>query len=57
MYIAISQSSGLAVRGTEDTRQSMSVVIAKADGSNGVKYTIDASSHFEMILAGDVAGH
>ena len=50
MYTTISQQTGLAQRGTEDVRQSMSVVIAKADASNGVKYTIDATSHFEMLL-------
>ena len=40
----------MAVRGTEDVRQSMNVVIAKTDGSNGVKYTIEAASHFEMVM-------
>ena len=29
----------------------MRVVIAKTDGTNGVKYTIEGASHFEMILA------
>jgi hypothetical protein len=56
-YTTISGKTGLAVRGTENVRQSMKVVIAKSDGSNGVKYTIEAASHFEMLLVVDGAGH
>lgn len=50
----ISLKSGLVVRATEETQQSMDVTIAKADGSNGVRYTIEASSRFETLL---VTGH
>ena len=46
----ISLKNGLVVRATEETQQSMDVTIAKADGSNGVHYTIEASSRFEMLL-------
>ncbi|HKI13012.1 MAG TPA: hypothetical protein VKA02_12905 [Candidatus Acidoferrum sp.] len=46
----ISLKSGLVVRATEETQQSMDVTIAKADGSNGVHYTIEASSRFEALL-------
>ncbi len=46
----ISLTSGLVVRATEETQQSMGVTIAKADGTNGVRYTIDASSRFETLL-------
>ena len=46
----ISLKSGLVVRATEETQQSMDVTIAKADGSNGVRYTIEASSRFEILL-------
>jgi hypothetical protein len=46
----ISLKSGLVVRATEETQQSMDVTIAKADGTNGVHYTIEASSRFEMLL-------
>ena len=46
----ISLKSGLVVRATEETQQSMDVTIAKADGSNGVHYTIEASSRFETLL-------
>ncbi len=55
-YTMISQKTGLAMQGTEDVKQSMAVVIAKADASNAVKYTMDASSHFEMMLIVE-AGH
>jgi hypothetical protein len=47
----ISLKSGLVVRATEETQQSMDVTIAKADGTNGVHYTIEASSRFETLLA------
>lgn len=46
----ISLKSGLVVRATEETQQSMDVIIAKADGTNAVRYTIEASSRFEMLL-------
>lgn len=50
IYTTISQQTGLTMRGSEDVRQSMTVVILKADETNGVKYTMEAASHFEMIL-------
>ncbi len=46
----ISLKSGLVMRATEETRQSMDVTIVKADGTNGVRYTIEASSRFETLL-------
>jgi hypothetical protein len=46
----ISLKSGLVVRATEETQQSMDVTIAKADGTNGVHYTIEASSRFETLV-------
>jgi hypothetical protein len=54
----ISLKSGLVMRATEETQQFMDVTIAKADGTNGVHYTIGASSRFEMLLVsgGDPAG-
>jgi hypothetical protein len=51
IYTTISQNTGLVLRGSEDVRQSMQVVIAKVDASNAVKFTVDASSHFEMVMA------
>ena len=53
IYTTISQNTGLAMRGTEEVRQSMNVMIVKADGSNGVKYNIEAASHFELLLVVD----
>jgi hypothetical protein len=46
----ISLTSGLVVRVTEDAKQFMDVVIAKADGSNQVHYNIDGGSHTEISL-------
>ena len=46
----ISLSTGLVVRATEDATQQMDVVIAKADGSNGVRYNVDAKSQLEVLL-------
>ncbi len=49
-YESISEKTGLLMRGTEDMHQTMEVVIAKTDGTNDVKYNIEATSHFEMLL-------
>jgi len=46
----ISLKTGLVVRATEETTQFMDVVVAKADGSNGVHYNVDARSHAEVLL-------
>ena len=46
----ISLKSGLVVRATEETAQFMDVVVATADGSNGVRYKVDAKSHSEVLL-------
>jgi hypothetical protein len=46
----ISLTTGLVVRATEDATQQMDVVVAKADGSNGVHYTVDAKSNLEVLL-------
>lgn len=46
----ISLKTGLVVRATEDAKQSMDVVVAKADGSNRVHYSVDAESHAEVLL-------
>lgn len=50
MVTYISLKSGLVVRATEETQQSMDVTIAKADGTNAVHYTIEASSRLETLL-------
>lgn len=46
----ISLSTGLVVRATENATQQMDVVIAKADGSNAVRYNVDAKSQLEVLL-------
>ena len=46
----ISLTTGLVVRATEDATQQMDVLIAKADGSNGVRYNVDAKSQLEVLL-------
>jgi len=43
-------SSGLLVRSTEDAQQTMDVLVALTDGSNSVRYTLDAKSHSDMLL-------
>jgi len=46
----ISLTTGLVVRATEEAHQQMDVVVAKADGSNRVRYNVDAASHSEVLL-------
>jgi len=46
----VSLKTGLVVRATEETSQFMDVVVAQADGSNGVHYNVDAKSHSEVLL-------
>jgi len=46
----ISLTTGLVVRATEDATKQMDVVIAKADGSNAVRYNVDAKSQLEVLL-------
>lgn len=46
----ISLKTGLVVRATEDATQFMDVVVAQSDGSNGVRYYVDARSHAEVLL-------
>jgi hypothetical protein len=46
----ISLKTGLVLRANEDLRQTMDVTVMKADGTNGVHYTIDADSHFETLF-------
>ena len=46
----ISLTTGLVVRATEEASQQMDVIVAKADGSNGVRYNVDAKSQLEVLL-------
>jgi hypothetical protein len=49
----ISLKTGLVVRATEEASQSMDVVVAKKDGSNRVRYNVDAKSNSEVLLVAD----
>ena len=46
----ISRKTGLVLRANEDVQQSMEVTVMKTDGSNGVHYNIDATSHLETLF-------
>ena len=46
----ISHRTGLVLRASEEVRQNMDVTVMKSDGSNGVHYTIDATSHLETLF-------
>jgi len=46
----ISHRTGLVLRANEDVRQNMDVTVMKSDGTNGVHYTIDATSHLETLF-------
>ena len=51
--IYISLKTGLVVRATEEAAQLLDATIAKSDGSNQVRYNIDAKSHAEILLLSD----
>jgi hypothetical protein len=46
----ISRKTGLALRANEDVQQSMDVTVMKSDGTNGVHYSVEATSHLETIF-------
>ncbi len=50
IYTSISVSSGLVMRASEDIKQSMDVTVVKPDAANGVRYTIDVTSHFDLVF-------
>jgi hypothetical protein len=52
----ISLTTGLVVRASEDASQQMDVVVAKADGSNGVHYNVEAKSDLEVLLLTEAPG-
>lgn len=49
----LSKATGLLVRSTEDSQQSMDATVALADGSNQVRYLINAKSHSRIQLLPD----
>lgn len=46
----VSLTTGLLVRATEEASQQMDVTVAKADGSNRVRYNVNARSRSEIVL-------
>jgi len=46
----ISLQTGFVMRATEDSTQTLDVLIAKADDSNKAHYNVDATSHAEVVL-------
>lgn len=46
----ISRKTGLVLRANEDVLQSMDVTVMKSDGTNGVHYAIEATSHLETLF-------
>jgi hypothetical protein len=51
----ISLKTGLVIRATEAASQQMNVTVAKADGSNRVRYDVNASSRSEVVLVEQTA--
>jgi hypothetical protein len=49
----ISQKTGIPIRATEEATQQMNVTVAKADGSNGVRYDVNAKSRSEVLLVSE----
>jgi len=49
----ISRLTGLLMRSMEDTQQSLDAIIALTDGSNQVRYRLNARSHSEILLLPD----
>jgi len=49
----ISLTTGIVVRATEEANQQMDVIVAKANASNGVHYTVTAKSQSEVLLVAD----
>jgi hypothetical protein len=50
MITYISVRTGLVIRATEEATQQMNVTVAKADGSNRVRYDVNAQSRSEVLL-------
>jgi hypothetical protein len=49
----ISVRTGLLVRATEEAKQQMNVTVVKADGSNRVRYDVNAKSRSEVLLVSE----
>ena len=51
----VSLQTGLLIRASEESSQHMDVTIAKTDGSNRVRYTVNATSRSEVLLIAQTA--
>jgi hypothetical protein len=49
----ISLKTGIPIRATEEATQQMNVTVAKADGSNRVRYDVSAKSRSEVLLVSE----
>lgn len=49
----ISLKTGIPIRATEEATQQMNVTVAKADGSNRVRYEVNAKSRSEVLLVSE----
>ena len=49
----VSLKTGLIVRATEEAHQQMDVTVTKADGSNRVRYAVNAKSRSEIVLVSE----
>jgi hypothetical protein len=49
----ISVKTGIPIRATEEATQQMNVTVAKADGSNRVRYDVNAKSRSEVLLVSE----
>jgi hypothetical protein len=52
----ISRKTGLVLRANEDVQQAMDVTVMKSDGTNGVHYTVEATSHLETLFVPQATG-
>jgi hypothetical protein len=44
------RKTGIVLRANEDLKQSMDVTVMKSDGTNGVHYNVEATSHLETLI-------
>jgi hypothetical protein len=49
----LSLKTGIPIRATEEATQKMNVTVAKADGSNRVRYDVVAKSRSEVLLVSE----
>ncbi len=50
IYTSVSSATGMVMRASEDAKQTMDISVLKADGSNGLHYAVNATSHLELLF-------